>query len=149
MIVMHEPVWNGGDPYFSIRTDRVEKDTFIRCDYTKRDKSLAYPNPFWIDGKIVKQGAVFSESWGKAYRVHLSELERLTFWFTIAWEGEEEGEFSYSSPSFQDTCEAVKEYLAEYKEREAFLRCASAESITFSHNITEKVKDFLTKQESK
>ena len=47
------------------------------------------------------------------------------YWFTIAWDGEYEGEYSRSRPSYDLMIIGIKDYLEKWKDRKAYLRCCS------------------------
>jgi len=145
---MHEPVWNGGNPYFSIRTDRVDNHLFIRCDYKDRYGNLKYPNAFHGFGDEIRGTKIYKERWGKAYRVYLSELEEVFFHFTIAWDGydgKHQGEITHIRTSYEDMVESIDEYLQELSKRDAYLECCSMEAGYHVVDLTNKVTNTLTK----
>ena len=47
------------------------------------------------------------------------------YWFTIAWDGEFEGEYSTNRPSYDLMIIGIKDYLEKWKDRKAYLRCCS------------------------
>ncbi len=137
--MMHEPVWNGGDSYFMVRTDRVtDQHVFIECDYKDRHGDKAFPYAFYTNGDEIKTQKVYQERWGKAYRLYLGDLERVYFYFTVAWDGydeESEGEITHSRPSFKDMVESIEYYLDKYKDRDAHLECCSMETSAKTHIV--------------
>lgn len=138
-IQMNEPVWNGGDSYFSIRTDRItDKHVFINCDYKDKRGNVEFPYAFYADSDAIKTQKVYTERWGKAYRLYLGELEKVYFYFTIAWDGygeEGEGEFTSFRPTYEDMVESIEYYLDKYKDREAYLECCSMETSKKTHVV--------------
>lgn len=137
-IKMNEPVWNGGDSYFSIRTDRInDKHVFIECDYRDKQGNVQFPYAFYCDGDEVKTQKIYKERWGNAYRLYLGDLERVYYYFTIAWDwdGTDEGEVTYSRLTYKDMVESIQYYLDKYEERGAYLECCSMETSEKSHVV--------------
>ena len=137
-IVIHEPVWNGGSPYLSVRVDKLQNiHNFIRCDYEDRSGVLMYPYAFYINDEDAKKLDVHTEKWGKAYRLYINDLEKVSFYCTIGWDGGEmnEGEVSYQRASYTDLLEAVQESLEKYKARNPYFVCASMETTKGNHSV--------------
>ncbi len=135
-IKMNEPVWNGGDSYFMIRADRIsDKHVFIECDYKDKRGNKVFPYAFYTDGDEVKEQKVYQEKWGKAYRLYLGDLEKVFFYFTIAWEGEDEGSITYSRYTFKDMVEDIDHYLTKYKDRGAYLELCAMETSKKTHVV--------------
>jgi hypothetical protein len=138
-IMMNEPVRNGGDSYFSVRTDRItDKNVFIECGSKDKRGNLEFPYAFYANGDEVKTQRVYNERWGKAYRLYLGDLEKVYFYFTIAWDGDKgmnEGEITHSRLTYEDMAEDIEYYLEEHKGREAYLECCSMETSKKTHIV--------------
>jgi len=146
-ITIHTPVWNGGNPYLSIRKDRIVNGTnFVETDYKNKHGQRTFPHIYYLPSTYCKD--VKTERWGEAYHAYLNELEKCSFWFTIAWEGEEDGEFSSSRLTFDDMIEGIKEYLNKWEGRGAYLECCSLETTKKSHyvDLTNYVKEKLYRE---
>lgn len=138
-ITIHEPVWNGGNPYFSIRTDRVnDKHIFVVCDYSDKYGNLKYPHAFYCNGDTIRKTEKHKERWGIAYRLFLDTLENVYFYFTITWDGcdgMDDGSVTHLRYNYQDMMESIGEYLEQYKSRSAYLECCSMETSNGSHVV--------------
>lgn len=81
---------------------------------------------------------MYNERWGKAYRLYLGDLEKVYFYFTIAWDGDKgmnEGEITHSRLTYEDMAEDIEYYLEEHKGREAYLECCSMETSKKTHIV--------------
>jgi len=152
-IIMQEPVWNGGNPYFSVRKDRItDKNVFITCDYKDKYGNKMFPNAMYGNGNHIKKTPLHKESWGMAYRLYLSYLEDVFFYASISWDDYSSNgvfidgaEKVITCSSYEELKESILELLEEHSSRNAYLECASMESEKESHvvNITETIKKEL------
>jgi hypothetical protein len=78
----------------------------------------------------------------------LDDLETVAFWFTVAWTGEADGEYSTHRYTFDDMVEGIKDYLNKWDGRGAWLECCSLETSNKSHHVdlTGFVKAILYKE---
>ena len=143
-INIHTPVWNGGNPYLSVRKDRIVKGVnFVETDYQNKHGQRTFPHIYYLPSSYCTE--VHTEKWGEAYHAHLNDLEKVTFFFTVAWDGGDEGEFTSSRLTFDDLVEGIKDYLNKWEGRGAYLECCSLETTKKSHyvNLTNFVKGKL------
>lgn len=73
------------------------------------------------------------------------------FHVTIGWDGYDdltEGQISFHRDNFQDALFGANYYLEKYKDREAYVVCASHEEAKSIKNITDIIKDSLTNNRS-
>ena len=143
-ILIHEPVWNGGRPYLSVKTDRISKGpNFVECDYTNKHGDRTFPLIYYIPSTYCDK--VYNEKWGKAYHVYLNELETCQFWFTIRWDGKFEGEKTSNRPRLHQMIEGISDYLIEWRERDAYLDCCSLQTSdkTYYVSLTDYAKKEL------
>lgn len=133
-INIHTPVWNGGNPYLSVRKDRIVKGVnFVETDYTNKHGQRTFPHIYYLPSSYCQE--VHTEKWGKAYHAHLNDLEKVTFFFTVSWDGENEGEFTSSRLTFDDLVEGIKDYLNKWEGRGAYLECCSLETTNKTHYV--------------
>ena len=130
LIKIEEPVWNGGKPYLSIRSDRVQgDDVFVRSTYKDKHQNPKFPNMFYIDGNAIRNTPIFKERWGQAYRVYPNDLPVILFYLTICWTIEgEDNEVTLIRSNYDDLLECAIESLEKYKARKPYIECAAAES---------------------
>ena len=144
-INIHEPVWNGGNPYLSVKTDRISKGSnFVESDYKNKHGERTFPHIYYLPSSYCKE--VHNERWGEAYHIYLNDLETVRFWFTIAWDGENEGEFTSNRPTYEYMVAGIKEYLNKWSKRSAYLECCSLETAKKTHyvDLTSYVKEKLS-----
>ena len=65
------------------------------------------------------------------------------YWFTIAWDGVDEGEFTSSRPSYEYMVKGIKDYLNKWDGRGAYLECCSMETSDRYTNLTNQVRSEL------
>jgi len=153
-ILIHEPVWNGGNQfnkyrgtYLSVKTDRILKGAnFVECDYTNKHGDRTFELIYYVPSTYCDK--IHTERWGKAYHAYLKELETCQFWFTIRWEspdGRFKGEKTSNRPRFDYMLEGINDYLIEWRERDAYLECCSLQTSkkTYFVNLTDYAKDKL------
>ena len=148
-IVIHEPVWNGGRTKVSIKESRIHPgNNFLVCDYRNKNGDRTFPHVYYLPSSYCT--TIHTERWGKAYHVYLDDLETVAFWFTVAWTGEADGEYSTSRYTFDDMVEGIKDYLNKWDGRGAWLECCSLETSNKSHHVdlTGFVKAILDKEAS-
>ena len=146
-IKINEPVWNGGNTYLSVRTDRVKEGVnYIECLYPGEFKPRMFPKIYYLPSSYCKK--VYKERWGQAYRAYLNELETVSFCFIIEWEGygdEPDKEYKTSRNNFDDMLEGIKQYLNRWEGRGAELACCWMETSKKTHavDLTEHIKPSL------
>lgn len=148
-ILINEPVWNGGRPYVSIKKSKItDTHVFVECDYKDKNGSRTFPHIYYMNGDEIRQKKVHTERWGKAYHLEFGEMETVRFWFTIGWDGEEEGEYTTNRPTYDLMVEGIKDYLIKWRERDAYLVSCAMETSkkTHSNNLTDLVKQKINEE---
>jgi len=146
-IEIRNPVWNGGKRYVSVRKDRLsDEHNFIEITAKDKNKRRIYDNYFYVPKAMLKDCETKKYNWGEAYILYINDLDSVRFWGTVAWDGKYEGEKSFCRSTLEYLVSGCEDYLDRWNEREPYVACASMEAGEHSVNLTDYVKEQLTRK---
>jgi len=76
MLVIREPIWNGGNPAISVRVDRVRTNPTIRISYQDIMGNTVHPGRFRLP-KNIRDYPIKQYRWGKAYLIPVMNLRKI------------------------------------------------------------------------
>ena len=145
-IRISQPVFSDGDAYFSLDTNLAkEEHLFIDCDYRKKNRR-AFKYMFYASGTEVRRLPMHNK---KFYKLYLKDLEKVFYYFTISWDGEEDNdERTYIRYNFNDMIECIVYYIDSWQLRGAELECCAVESSKKSYlkDLTKEALEAINKQ---